>query len=154
MKNMMCILGFVVPVVSLNAGTIELPRTAKPQFADMESATNVAVTAFAEAGKSVTVTIECDTAKDNAMRVFVGKDANKDGTLGLEEIGLRFGWDAGQWIVDELDGQNHLEVVSETSMRTASANSARSRKIFVTNRSDLFVTKLQPNNHCLFPRIC
>ena len=52
MKNMMCILGFVVPVVSLNAGTIELPRTAKPQFADMESATNVAVTAFAEVSET------------------------------------------------------------------------------------------------------
>ena len=99
------------------AGTVELPHTAKPQFADMESATNVAVSAFAEAKKSVTVTIECDTAKDNAMRVFVGKDANKDGKLGLEEIGLRFGWDAGQWIVEELDGENHLEVAPKTTAK-------------------------------------
>ena len=99
------------------AGTVELPRTAKPQFADMESATNVAVSAFAEAKKSVTVTIECDTAKDNAMRVFVGKDSNKDGKLGLEEIGLLFGLDAGQWIVEELDGQNHLEVAPKTTAK-------------------------------------
>ena len=117
MRRMISILWFVVPVISLNAEVIELPRIAKSQFADMESCTNVAVSAFAEAGKSVTVTIECDTAKDNAMRVFVGKDANKDGKLCLDEIGLRFGWDAGQWIVEELDGQNHLEVAPKISAK-------------------------------------
>ena len=116
MKQTMMIAALFASTLAF-AGTVELPRTAKPQFADMESATNVAVSAFAEAKKSVTVTIECDTAKDNAMRVFVGKDANKDGKLGLEEIGLRFGWDAGQWIVEELDGQNHLEVASKTSAK-------------------------------------
>ena len=97
------------------AGTVELPRTAKPQFADLEAATNLAVAAFAEAKKRVTMTIECDAAKDNAMRVFVGKDANKDGKLGLEEVGVRFGWDAGQWIVEEPAGQNNLEVAPKTT---------------------------------------
>ena len=116
MKQTMMIAALFASTLAF-AGTVELPRTAKPQFADMESVTNVAVSAFAEAGKSVTVTIECDTAKDNAMRVFVGKDANNDGKLGLDEIGLRFGWDAGQWIVEELDGQNHLEVAPKTSAK-------------------------------------
>lgn len=97
------------------AGTVELPRTPTPQFADLEAVTNLAVSAFSEAKKRVTMTIECDAAKDNAMRVFVGKDANKDGKLGLEEVGVRFGWDAGQWIVEEPAGQNNLEVAPKTT---------------------------------------
>ena len=114
MRNAIIAAMLGVPFVTL-AGVIELPRTPKPQFADTEAATNVAVSAFAEAKKSVTMTIECDAAKDNAMRVFVGKDANKDGKLGLEEVGVRFGWDAGQWIVEEPAGQNNLEVAPKTT---------------------------------------
>ena len=116
MRNTIITVLICIPVVAL-ASVIELPRTPTPQFADLEAVTNIAVSAFAEAKKRVTVTIECDAAKDNAMRVFVGKDANKDGKLGLEEVGVRFGWDAGQWIVEELLGQNHLEAAPKTAAK-------------------------------------
>ena len=82
------------------AGSVELPRTPKPKFIDMEADANVAVRAFAEADKCVTMTMECDTAKDNAMRVFVGIDKGKDGGLSLEETAFVAGWDAGEWVFE------------------------------------------------------
>lgn len=82
------------------AATVELPRTPKPKFIDMEADANVAVSAFADVREGMTLTMECDTARDNAMRVFVGIDKGKDGGLSLNETAFVAGWDAGEWVFE------------------------------------------------------
>ena len=83
------------------AGLVELPRTEKPRYLDMESSTNVAVTAFSDVREGMTLTMECDTAKNNAMRIYFGKDEDKDGKLKFHEVAIVVGWDAGEWVFEE-----------------------------------------------------
>lgn len=83
------------------AGLIELPRTEKPRYLDMESSTNVAVAAFSDVREGMSLTMECDTAMNNAMRIYFGKDEDKDGKLGFHEVAIVVGWQAGEWVFEE-----------------------------------------------------
>lgn len=85
----------------VSAETVELPRTEKPRYLDMESSTNVAVAAFSGVREGMTLAIECNTAMNNAMRIYFGKDEDKDGRLKFHEVALVVGWQAGEWVFEE-----------------------------------------------------
>jgi hypothetical protein len=45
------------------------------------------------------LTIERDAAVSNCVEAVFGRDANGDGTLGIEEGELCVGWDCGEWFL-------------------------------------------------------
>ena len=100
MKNLLLI-DIVAIGIEAVAGLVELPRTEKPRYLDMESSTNVAVAAFSDVREGMTLTMECDTAMNNAMRIYFGRDDDKDGKLKFHEVAIVVGWDAGEWVFEE-----------------------------------------------------
>ena len=103
------------------AGLVELPRTPKPQFIDMEADTNVTMSVYSPDVRKVVLTIECTAASNNAMRVNLGKDVKLHvGKRSFFDIvDFIAGWDAGQWIVEDMVGGNQVEMkpVGESSRR-------------------------------------
>lgn len=92
----------VVPIVAM-AETVELPKTPKPRYADCEECVSKAMTLWKDGTRSVTVDVECDCTGHNALRVGLGKDANKNGELEPHEMRLQFGWDAQGWVLRSVD---------------------------------------------------
>ena len=72
-----------------------LPEAVRP-LAEVE--TNVVFSTGAATDNKWTLTIERDAAVSNSLEVVFGRDANKDGVLGVEEGELCVGWDCGEWL--------------------------------------------------------
>ena len=91
----------------------DLKPTPPPQYADCESdivePLKVAVKGLAR----VCVEISCDAKPDNALRVTIGTDANKDGALAIEEGDVRFGWDCHGWVVESIEAMERTRVVAK-----------------------------------------
>ena len=67
----------------------ELPNT--------EVATNLVLRIDAGKTERLVFTIEADNSPSNSLSVAVGRDANGDGDLSLEEADVVFGFDCGEW---------------------------------------------------------
>ena len=81
--------------VPLLAVAINLPQLGVSEFADTEVTTNVA---FRVVGKDeLRLKVECEGSASNNVQVAVGRDANTNGVLDLEEMELILGWDCGAW---------------------------------------------------------
>ena len=67
----------------------ELPNT--------EVATNLVLRIDADKTARLVFTIEAVNSPSNSLSVAVGRDANGDGDLSLEEADVVFGFDCGEW---------------------------------------------------------
>ena len=69
------------------------------QHLDTEVVTNVAISAAAQGSREYAFELSfCGTASNNVEIAF-GVDADGDGALSSNEIGLSAGWDCGEWFV-------------------------------------------------------
>lgn len=109
----------IMPLLAM-AETVEMPKTPKPRYADCEESVTKQVALWKEGARTVTITIECDCTSSNALRVTLGKDADKDGKLAWEEKWNRFGWEATGWSLGALRNWNdaHEAVKIEKERRT------------------------------------
>lgn len=89
--------------IAVLAKTVEMPKTPSPRFADCEESISKPMSLWREGTRTVTVTIECDCTQRNALRVALGKDANKDGKVQRSEARIQFGWDTQGWVLDLFD---------------------------------------------------
>ena len=62
-----------------------------------EVATNLILRIDAAKTERLVFTIEADNSPSNSLSVAVGRDANGDGDLSLEEADVVFGFDCGEW---------------------------------------------------------
>ena len=69
------------------------------QHLDTEVVTNVAISAAAQGSREYAFELSfCGTASNN-IEIAFGVDADGDGVLSSNEIGLSAGWDCGEWFV-------------------------------------------------------
>ena len=88
------ICSFLVAVV---AATDIRPTLPQVEYPDTEVVTNVAVSALGSREYAFELTFS-GTASNNVEIAF-GADADGDGALSVDEIGLSAGWDCGEWFV-------------------------------------------------------
>ena len=80
---------FAAKTAAPNLPSGELPNT--------EVATNLVLRIDAAKTERLVFTIEADNSPSNSLSVAVGRDANGDGDLSLEEADVVFGFDCGEW---------------------------------------------------------
>ena len=85
-------------ILSSSATATDIRPVLPPvQHLDTEVVTNMAVSAQGSREYSFELTFS-GTASNNVEIAF-GADADGDGTLSVEELGLSSGWDCGEWFV-------------------------------------------------------
>lgn len=85
---------------------VMLPPAPEPDGGDpvRETVAHAKAALFRPGVRRVRVMMSLDGAADNALRVSFGCDRDGDGTLGIEEGALQFGWDAGGWCARDYGG--------------------------------------------------
>ncbi|MGI5869953.1 MAG: hypothetical protein ACOX9C_10985 [Kiritimatiellia bacterium] len=81
------------------ASALTVPELPAPAFVDTEVSTNVAMRAWGENTRQLTVSLQFDATPSNNVEVAFGRDESGDGDLFAEETGLAVGWDCGQWFI-------------------------------------------------------
>ena len=82
---------------ALFAAKTAAPRLPAGELPNTEVATNLILRIDATKTERLVFTIEADNSPSNSLSVAVGRDANGDGDLSLEEADVVFGLDCGEW---------------------------------------------------------
>jgi len=82
---------------ALFAAKTAAPRLPAGELPNTEVATNLILRIDATKTERLVFTIETDNSPSNSLSVAVGRDANGDGDLSLEEADAVFGLDCGEW---------------------------------------------------------
>lgn len=77
------------------AGQIVVLPAPEPGFADTEVSTNIAI-AIDHGTREIALRFELDGCASNCIQVAFGRDADGDGTLGVDEAGTLYGWRNGR----------------------------------------------------------
>ena len=97
------------------AGRIAVSPLAPSSFADAETSTNVAISAWS-GSRTFTVDLTLDATASNGVEIAVGSDASPhDGRLSAAEAALCFGWDGGHWFLETPGLTNRIEVSSSAA---------------------------------------
>ena len=98
MKN---ILTFSIAVVATTVAAAADIRPVLPpvQHLDTEVVTNVAISAAAQGSREYAFELSFSGTASNNVEIAFGADADGDGALSSDEIGLSVGWDCGEWFV-------------------------------------------------------
>ena len=84
-------------------------------FADTETSTNIAITAW-DVSRSFSVSLSLDAGASNCVEVAVGADAAPENDwLSAAEASLRFGWNCGRWFLDAPGLTNRVETLPATA---------------------------------------
>ena len=76
----------------------ELPALPESSFADTEVSTNIAFSAGAGMQR-IRLSVDMQASPSNNVEVAVGRDADNDGRLSLDEAAITVGYDCGEWFV-------------------------------------------------------
>jgi len=97
MKTTLLVLSLISTSIAL--ATMSLPVDPLPTscYADTEVSTNVAFTLDYARLAQLHLSLECEATATNSLEVQIGRDADADGCLSLEEADLTFGYDCGEW---------------------------------------------------------
>lgn len=82
---------------------VQFPATPKPTHLDCETDVHVACKFTRPNAKEVKLDIDLNGVENNALRLGIGIDENKNKLLELHEMRLQFGWSAGEWVVRDRD---------------------------------------------------
>ena len=96
MNLQVAILAVTLPF-ALFAAKTATPRLPIGGLPNTEVATNLILRIDAAKTERLVFTIEADNSPSNSLSVAVGRDANGDGDLSLEEADVVFGFDCGEW---------------------------------------------------------
>ena len=120
-----------VCVMLLFVGTafaVELPALPESSFADTEVSTNIAFSAGAGMQR-IRLTVDMLASPSNNVEVAVGRDADNDGRLSLDEAAITVGYDCGVWFVRSAAKDSHRAVDVADSGRFCRAYEIRARHI-------------------------
>lgn len=83
------------------ARSVSVDRLPYPVFADTEVSTNVFFRIDGDSLDAIRMTLECEASVTISLEVLLGRDADADGILSLDEVDVAFGYDCGSWFVRE-----------------------------------------------------
>ena len=94
----------VVSSIAVFLGTVASAASIRPvlppvQHLDTEVVTNVAISAAAQGSREYAFELLFPGTESNNVEIAFGADADGDGALSVDEIGLSAGWDCGEWFV-------------------------------------------------------
>ena len=97
MKNT---LAFSIVVFVATAAAVDiLPVLPPVQHLDTEVVTNVAISVASQGSREYAFELSFSGTASNNVEIAFGADADGDGALSSDEIGLSVGWDCGEWFV-------------------------------------------------------
>ena len=89
-----------VTLLSVDATfAVEVAALPQPDFPDMEASTNFPFAVTAVPSNRLVFSLEFQSAVSNSLEVAIGRDADEDGELSLDETALAVGYDCGRWFV-------------------------------------------------------
>ena len=93
---------FILPYASFPAVlTVEVPEPS--QFADTENSITFPFASYRQNVRNLAFTLEMESTPSNCVEVIFGHDADTNGVIGVDEMGLHFAWDAGEWVMGGAD---------------------------------------------------
>ena len=92
----------------------KLPKVPQTSHLDMESDVSVGFNINNKNIESISYSISCNAATNNALRLIVGLDENRDSKLSFDEYRFRFGWDTTGWVVENVQLGEHKELTSNS----------------------------------------
>ena len=90
----MVVASLILPLAAFGVDVPPLPFDAS---ALSEATTNIPFSVNFETMSRIEFTLALDASPTNCVEVAIGRDANGDGALGLDEDDLSFGFDCGRW---------------------------------------------------------
>ena len=106
----------------------ELPALPDSSFADTEVSTNIAFSAGAGMQR-IRLSVDMQASPSNNVEVAVGRDADNDGRLSLDEAAITVGYDCGEWFIRSAAKDSHRAVDVADSGRFCRAYEIRARHI-------------------------
>ena len=91
-----CVLRFLSMAVVFAADVGQLPAS---EFADTEVSTNFTFAVGERCNRRLVFSLELQASPTNNVEVAIGRDADEDGLLSLDEAALTVGYDCGEWFV-------------------------------------------------------
>ena len=96
MKASVCLFA---ALVSACAFAVELHALPQAEFADTEASTNFTFAVGGGSKRRLVFSLELQASPSNNVEVAIGRDADEDGRLSLDEAALSVGYDCGEWFV-------------------------------------------------------
>ena len=100
MKKLLIVIGCLAACMAM-ARQRNLAQLAPSQFADTEVSTNVPCVLNDPTLRQYEILLGLIGTPSNNVEVALGRDADGDGELSLDEAALSFAWDCGEWMVKE-----------------------------------------------------
>ena len=125
MKASICLLAVFVAASSFAVDVTALPESS---FADTEVSTNIAFSA-GTGMQRIRLSLDMLASPSNNVEVAVGRDADNDGRLSLDEAAITVGYDCGVWFVRFAAKDSHRAVDVADSGRFCRAYEIRARHI-------------------------
>ena len=97
MKKLLIVIGCLA-AGAVGARQQNLAQLAPSQFADTEVSTNVPCVLDLPSLKEYRIGLGLVGTPSNNVEVALGRDADGDGTLSLDEAAISLAWDCGEWI--------------------------------------------------------
>ncbi|MBR4615888.1 MAG: hypothetical protein IKO55_09795 [Kiritimatiellae bacterium] len=97
MKTKLFLIGSFAATVT--AATDMRPVLPPVEYPDTEVVTNVVISTVAQGSREYAFELTFSGTVSNNVEIAFGADADGDGALSVDEIGLSAGWDCGEWFV-------------------------------------------------------
>ncbi len=86
-------------VAMVAAATDVRPVLPLVEHPDTEVVTNLVISTAAQGSREYAFELVFSGAASNNVEIAFGTDADGDGALSVDEIGLSAGWDCGEWFI-------------------------------------------------------
>ena len=96
MKTLICVFAVTAALCSFCAEISSLPTS---EYADTEVSTNFTFAVREGGGRRLVFSVELPASPLNNVEVAIGRDADCNGRLSLDEAALAVGYDCGEWFV-------------------------------------------------------
>ena len=96
MKTLICVFAVTAALCSFCAEISSLPTS---EYADTEVSTNFTFAVREGGGRRLVFSVELPASPSNNVEVAIGRDADCNGRLSLDEAALAVGYDCGEWFV-------------------------------------------------------
>ena len=93
------VLALFVALAFSSSFAVEVPALSPSEFADTEVSTNFAFAVGERSNRRLVFSLELAASPSNNVEVAIGRDADEDGRLSLDEAALTVGYDCGEWFV-------------------------------------------------------